>query len=96
MSDLSMTRIGIALSKREGTTRRRKEYGIWIFDKCPDAKYVRYEGYREDRGVEGEVSVELPLASSDASWRMPLNPLRESDFETVTYLRGEENGDADR
>jgi len=77
MSDF--TRVGVAFTKPQGETQRRREYGI--LRGSAGSLYTRYEGYRE-----GSTQVGLPLAGVHASWRQPLIPFVEAHFETVRFF----------
>lgn len=88
MSD-DFKKVGIALTRPEGPTGRRREYGIYELREAygmplPPSLYVKYEGYRE-RGETGEVWVGLALGGPN--WRPePLRDFNANEFETVTFF----------
>jgi len=81
-----MERIGIAFTKRTGTTNRRREYGIYAEPAFPETRYTKYEGYREDSPT-GEVMVGLALAGPHSCYTQPLTPFLPTDFETTRFFK---------
>lgn len=83
-------RIGVAFTKPEGPTRRRREYGIY---QSADTAYgvpvhrklyAKYEGYREQR-PDGEASVGLPLGGPN--WRPePMIDFYEADYAEIRFF----------
>jgi hypothetical protein len=97
-----MERIGIAISRPRGPTRRQAEYGIYVILEAYGIKidsptlYAKYEGYRE-----GDKQVGLPGAGPNASHLQPLvefyphsrdlvpgpNPHSVPTWETVRFFK---------